>query len=98
MQLRKKEKAMALPKEVGFTHVSSKNPPEKIRFLRWEDVDYDEEGWALADKWLPHRYDIVMLKTNIYKNPMPGWWSGKGWDGRRAKKGMRVQKWKRISE
>ena len=79
-----KPKAFTI-KEVNFTTIS------------YDDVEYDEDGWADATKFAPERFDIVVLHTMDGKEAN-GWYKGGDWFSHRLGDKIKVKKWKRSDE
>lgn len=82
-------------KRVGFTPVKKKDG--KFRKFSYIDIAYDEDGWALASKYLPLPYDLMwlQLKDGTIKS---GWVEGKVWEGVRLKPSDKVVKWRIYKE
>ena len=70
---------------------------EKPLRYNYSDVEFDEEGWASAAKFLPEDFDLVYLKIEG-KKITGGWINGKKWDGARIYPGDKVISWKRKPE
>lgn len=87
------------PETESFQHTL-----EKIRPFSYKVVQFDEEGWADAEKFKPIPFDLVKVITleNKEKN---AWWAvvkdklsqtqEEYWDGIRLKPTDKVIKWKR---
>lgn len=63
----------------------------------YRDVQYDIDGWADSNKYLPDDFDLVYMKIEG-KKTMPGWASGNSWAGLKYKDGDKVLYWKRKPE
>ncbi len=66
----------------------------KVRSFSYRDVEYDEDGWVDATKYIPEECDLVILRMDDDRS-LPGWWTGNGWDGLRIKRKDKVLYWKR---
>ena len=66
-------------------------------FRSYRDVNFDANGWANADEFLPHEYDLCYLKTECNKS-LKGWYTGKIWDGLNVLKKHKIKFWKRFEE
>lgn len=60
-------------------------------------VQYEKDGWADPDKFLPEDYDLVLLNRQD-KNPIKGWVNGTTWFGFRLKEEDKVIGWRRVKE
>jgi hypothetical protein len=77
--------------KVGITKITPKD--KKKRKATYSDVEFDDDGWADASKYLPENYDLVRFKTaNATYN---GWSRGRKWDGLRVEGQQEVLYWKR---
>ena len=67
--------------------------------LTYEAVEYDPEGWASTNKVNPLPFDITLCKVErqgkILNKYLPGWWTGKKWEGRMLKSDDKVINWKK---
>lgn len=60
-------------------------------------VEFDEDGWADAKKFLPNDYDLCHLKVRD-KGIVSGWAMFNSWDGLNVDKTDEVLFWKRNKE
>lgn len=65
-------------------------------FFKYTDAKMDCEGWVDPALWLPMPYDLCRLKCG--EKTIPGWWTGKEWDGIRLKATDQVFFWKKAHE
>lgn len=67
--------------------------------LTYEAIETDSNGWADAGKVRPLPFDMTLLKVQrqgrVLKKLIPGWWTGKTWEGRMLKEEDSVTYWKR---
>jgi len=66
--------------------------------LTYKDIPSDLKGWIDSKNYLPKAFDLVQLKivrSGVdLENPIAGWWTGSGWDGRKYKEGDAVKCWR----
>jgi hypothetical protein len=79
--------------DVKFWKKNSKNQSIAVDYT-YKDVEYDEEGWADAKKFMPADFDLVFLKVNGKKS-ISGWYAGYQWDSLNYNKIDKVLFWKR---
>lgn len=60
----------------------------------YKDIDYDEDGWADAKKFMPADFDLCLLKIKDKKSRV-GWASGNYWDGLHVNSEDEVLYWKK---
>lgn len=75
----------------------SKCHTNKNNLFSYRDVDFDDDGWADAKRFLPHDYDLMYLKLKD-KGVISGWVAYEEWQGLRLKSNDEVLYWKRQSE
>lgn len=63
----------------------------------YSKVEYDNNGFADADKYLPADYDLCEIKVEGKKKPLKGWHCS-SWDGLNLEKNMKVISWRRTRE
>ncbi len=82
------------PRKVGLDVVKyEKNGEPKKRKFSYQDVQYDEDKWVGAKKFLPADFDLLFMKTK--DKTYPGWSVGKKWDGLNVPENLEVLYWKR---
>ena len=79
-----------IAKKVGKTYYQNK----KFKSFAYNQVDYDEDGWADVNKFLPADHDLVTVKVEGDKQPFAAWISGTEWDGIRLRKRDKIIAWK----
>ena len=64
--------------------------------IHWQygDVDYDLDGWASVNDFLPEEFDLCFLKTDKGKE-LKGWYTGQKWDGLNVRDEHTIILWKR---
>lgn len=82
-----------IPKKVGKNYGTQK----KEQIFTYKDVQYNEEGWVDAAKYLPGDCDMMYLDV-LDKEIIPGWIHGIQWQGLRLRKNDVVVNWKRKPE
>lgn len=83
-------------KKVGRDVLINKKT-KKTRKFSYKDVEYDNEKWADAEKYLPADFDLVFLK--IKDLPIiSGWMNGNNWEGLRIHSDDQVLYWKKRKE
>jgi hypothetical protein len=70
------------------------NTGKRFRKFSYNDVHFDEDGWADAAQFLPGDYDLAYLKLQG-KPSVCGWSIGINWDGAKLEDGDKVLYWKR---
>ena len=65
--------------------------------LAYNDVKYDEEGWADANHYLPEACDLVCMKLARNKT-INGWHTGSKWFGIRLLHDDKVLSWQKAKE
>ncbi len=80
---------MKVGKDVIYDHKKRK----KRSFL-YDDVEYDNDKWADATKYLPADYDLMYLKIEGRWRPLTGWSVGKKWDGLDINSNFKITHWK----
>lgn len=81
--------------KVGTDYDALSSKGKKIRKpYSYESVEYEKDGWADPDKFLPEDGDMVLMKR-IGKEPILGWVNGKTWIGFRLKPDDIVIGWKK---
>lgn len=65
------------------------------KHFSYNDIKYDEDGWADARLFHPLDYDLLYLKIEGKNEHVRGWCSGNVWDGLKYKTGDKVLFWKR---
>lgn len=63
----------------------------------YDDVLFDEDGWADAKQFIPIDFDLCELKVKGKKSH-PGWVSGSKFDGLNIESGDEVLYWKKQKE
>jgi hypothetical protein len=101
-----KEKVFSLPSEVRVIKVGTlKGYQEKTYpktgmsrrypvFYSYKDVEYDIDGWADVNKYLPDDFDLVFMRLKRNRT-IPGWVNGSTWEGLRFKNDDVVLFWKK---
>jgi len=82
--------------KVGTKKISNVGHKHPIEYL-YSDVEYDQDGYADASKYLPADFDLVSMKIEGQK-PLPGWSHGRSWDGLNLKPGSKIISWKKMQE
>lgn len=81
------------------SHSNAKHKNEgQVPLFTYTTIEYDDAGWADAERWKPFACDLVALKL-VRKTPkgfIRGWWTGFGWYGLRLLDDDVVVKWKRV--
>lgn len=67
----------------------------KKRLTRYDEVEYDDDEWVDASRYMPADFDMMNLKVRDRERIMPGWATGKKWDGLNIKPDYQVLYWKR---
>ncbi len=67
------------------------------RLYTYKHIEYDNEGWADADKFHPIDFDLLYLKLEGVIGTIRGWCCGHVWDGLKYN-GEKVLKWKFIKD
>ena len=82
--------------KVGTTAYKKLNAQGKITFVdyTYNDVEFDDEEWADAEKFLPADFDLVIIQVQG-KEPICGWSTGSNWDGLFYQPGDKIFRWKR---
>lgn len=70
---------------------------KRYRYAVYRDVEFDKDGWADPDLFLPHEYELVYVQLAGSTRTQIGWWTGKGWDGRTFENEI-AARWKRKPE
>ncbi len=85
--------------KVGDILSSFRNSKGRINniFVSYNDVEFDENGWADAEKFLPEDYDLVSIRVEGKKDTY-GWVVGEYWDGVLLRSRDKVIAWKRELE
>jgi hypothetical protein len=78
--------------EVGLTKTLKSG--KKSRY-KYNDVVFDEDGWASIPKFYPLKFDLVLGKTTLGKTVVV-WWTGLKWMGLRFVDKSKIIQWKRI--
>ncbi len=83
--------------QVGKTTI--RDPTKKVgaRYAAYSDVIFAYDGWANAEYFLPHEYDLLSIKTDKGE-VKKGWISGNAWDGLEIKPKDKIIEWKRTFE
>lgn len=66
-------------------------------FYSYAHVEYDIDGWADVEKYLPNDFDLVFLRLKRERT-IPGWINGQFFEGRKLKPDDVVLFWKRKEE
>lgn len=66
----------------------------KERSYTYNDVMFDEKGWADVNEYLPIKFDLCSLKTDEGKIKS-GWYTGQGWDGMKVREEHKITHWNR---
>jgi len=77
--------------------VGNKLSPNSDRYFTYPMVEYDEDLWADASKFLPLEYDLLYLKIENKKSIIRGWYTGYGWDGAKFEENDKVLCWKKAN-
>ena len=68
----------------------------------YKNVEFDDRGWADANKFRPSKYDLVLLKILReqldFSHPLVGWWTGNTWDGFKIRPNDEVIAWKKTGD
>jgi len=75
---------------------TGKDSQKPIQYT-YKDIEYDLEGWANGQKFLPEDFDLVHMRLKREKT-VPGWISGSSWFGLRLKSDDVVVRWKRMHD
>lgn len=71
---------------------------QRYPLYTYNNVIYDIDGWADVNYYLPNDFDIVMLRVKNIHKPIPGWYTGRGWDGLKWNDDYEVLQWKKENE
>lgn len=69
--------------------------------FRYSQVEYDREGFADSNKYLPLDFDMCTVKVLNSKKEIrykKAWHGGCSWDGLRLKESDKVIAWKKCEE
>lgn len=66
--------------------------------VKTQDIEeqYITDGWIHAQKYVPDRYELVLLKKELTDKPIKGWWTPNGFDGYRVNSMDIYKYWKKI--
>lgn len=77
--------------------VTRKSKEGKGYAMSYCEAEYDVDGWADPNKFLPEPFDLVSLMTDQGKRKT-GWWTGYKWECRTLTENEKVCFWSRIKE
>lgn len=76
-------------------HLILDKKTQKLRKFTYQDVTYDSDGWADAEKFKPCNYDLVYIKALNKRKIITAWKTPNSWDGFRLPADGNVLYWKR---
>lgn len=87
----KRKKISSVPifvKKVGKQYGKRKRP------FSYHDVEFDENKWADASKYLPIDFDLCHCRVKDHDKTRSGWYTGHQWDGIKIRDTDTVLFWK----
>lgn len=80
--------------KVGHSIVPFKG---KTRLLGYDLIDYQDDGFADANKYIPNDFDMCFLTTSLGKR-MNGWWTGQEFYSIRLLPGDVIVSWRKCKD